>query len=77
MNRRQLLGLAGGTAVSTIIMGEIAPPAQAFFPLWLRALIFLSRLRKKPKNPKKLKPVKQLKRSKRGVRRRRQNTSKV
>ena len=38
MNRRQLLGLVGGTAVSTVVVGAVAPPAQAFVPLIFRLL---------------------------------------
>jgi hypothetical protein len=39
MNRRQLLGLAGGTAVSTVVVGAVAPPAQAFMPFLFRLLL--------------------------------------
>ena len=39
MNRRQLLGLVGGTAVSTVVVGAVAPPAQAFMPLLFRLLL--------------------------------------
>ena len=39
MKRRQLLGLAGGTVVSTVALGAMAPPAQAFIPFLFRLLL--------------------------------------
>jgi hypothetical protein len=39
VNRRQLLGLAGGTAASAVFVGATAPPAQAFAPLIFRLLM--------------------------------------
>jgi DNA invertase Pin-like site-specific DNA recombinase len=39
VNRRQLLGLAGGAAASAVVVGVTAPPAQAFLPLLFRMLM--------------------------------------
>ena len=39
MKRRQLLMWAGGTTVSTLVVGATAPPAQALFPLRFRFLV--------------------------------------
>ena len=39
MNRRKLLVLTGGAVVSTVTLGTIAPPAQAFVPFLLRLLL--------------------------------------
>ena len=38
MKRRQLLSLAGGTVVSTVALGAVAPPARAFLPILFRML---------------------------------------
>jgi hypothetical protein len=39
VNRRQLFGLAGGAAASAVVVGVMAPPAQAFAPLIFRLLM--------------------------------------
>jgi hypothetical protein len=65
MNRRKLLGLAGGTAVSTLVMGSVTPPAQAFFPLWFRLLMGVAIRSRKKANKLQPQPRKRVKRGKR------------
>lgn len=71
MNRRKLLGLAGGTVVSSLVMGAVAPPAQAFFPLWFRLLMGVAIRKQKKAN--KLQPQPR-KRERRGKHRRRRSS---
>ena len=73
MNRRQLLGLAGGTVVSTIALGAVAPPAQAFMSFLFRLLLGAATrdaLKQEAAARKKAKQVPQAKKPKSKVRRR-------
>ena len=73
MDRRKLLGLVGGTAASTVVMGAVAPPAQAFFPFWFRLLFGAAvrdTLREEAAARKKAKQVVKKPKSKVKVRRR-------